>query len=112
MVGKIKWGATHPDQIDNEEKLIHWIVDGLKAYDTVEYPQFCEFINSLNKRFTILSEKQIKTKLITDLSDKIQFHVKKAVDLHSADGGYFSITTDIRSSLSRDSFISFTLGVF
>ena len=92
---KLKYGPNHPDQQNSEQKLIFWMCDTLKPYNTVERDRFKAYSASLNKRFNVPSEKIIRTKLIPELNAKVQWFIKCTLDAHSASGGYFSITTDM-----------------
>ena len=109
LKGNIKWKDPHPEQM-SQEKLIHWIIDGLKSYETLESARFRDLLNSLNNRFVVPCEKQIRTMLIPSLARKVQFNTKREIELHSlSEGGHIYLTTDILwSSPSRDFFISFT----
>lgn len=106
-IGK-KWDAKHPKQVEGEKLLTYWLCDGLKSYETVENEQFQRFISHLSKRFKVPSEKLIRTKLVPELNKKVQYAVKQSLESNSNEKGTYSITTDIWSSPSRDSFMSIT----
>ena len=55
------------------------------------------------------SEKTIGQKLTPQLNRKIQFKIKEIIGYHLENNGSASITTDIWTSPSRDSFLSFTI---
>ena len=57
--------------------------------------------------FAWILEKTIRTKLVPELNAKVQFLVKETLDSNKK--GFYSITTDIWSSPSRDSFMTLTL---
>ena len=104
-----KWDQNNPDQIEAELRLIYWIIDGVLPYETVGNQRFKIFVNSLSNRFQIPSPKLLRSKLIPDLYFKVQWHVFEALREHAEDKGTFSLTTDMWSSPSKDSFMSLTV---
>lgn len=101
-IGK-KWDSKHPEQVEGEKLLTYWLCAGLKSYETVENAHFQRFVSHLSKKFKVPSEKIIRTKLVPELNEKIQYAVKQSLKLNSSENGTYSITTDIWSSPSKDS---------
>ena len=71
------------------------------------YRRFLEFVSRLNPKFNCPSEKTIRTRLIPDIFSKINSRVKCLLETHVTD--YASLTTDLWTSCSHDSYISLTL---
>ena len=103
-----QWDSKYPEQVEGEKLLTYWLCDGLKSYETVENAHFHRFVSHLSKRFKVPSAKIIKTTLVPELNEKVQYAVKQSLKLNSSKNGTYSITTDIWSSPSNDSFMSIT----
>ena len=101
-----KFERNSPDQLKGEMLLVYWLCDSMSSYASVGNPHFQEFVGFLNKRFTVPAEKSIRQKLIPELNLKIQYLVKCTLD-RNVDSVY-SLTTDIWTSPSNDSFMSIT----
>lgn len=104
-----QWGRDRDEQKQAELLLTYWIIDGVLPYETIGNPCFQSFVRFLNKRFQIPSPKLLRTSLIPGLYLKVQWHVFEALREHVNDEGTFSLTTDMWSSPSKDSFMSLTL---
>ena len=84
--------------------LIYWLCDALKLYKTVQKTKFLKFINHLSKKFKVLSEKSIRTKLIPNINKRVLYAVQSLLN-----ATLYAITTDIWASPSNDSFMLFTV---
>lgn len=103
-----KWSETFPNQLEGEKMLLNWIFDDMQPYSVVENERFKDFIYSLNKKFTIPSEKVIRTTMMPKLYRETQAALKTAL-LENLKDNYFSITSDIWSSLALDSYLGVTV---
>ena len=110
----LKWSKEHPSQKKGEKLVINWICDAVLPYSTVKNDRFQELMTSLQPKFTIPSEKELRQTKIPNLYFKLQYKIK--IELHGElevkDNGThlpFCPTTDIWSSKARDSFMSVTL---
>ena len=109
LTRKQKWDKNNPEQREGENLLVHWLCDSVKSYTTVENKRFKKFIGHLSSRFNIPSEKVIRTKLVPELSNKVQYKVLKSLKLQGVKSqNSYNITTDLWTSPSRDSFMSIT----
>lgn len=102
-----KFEKDDPAQLAGEQKLLYWLVDGMMPYATVENPRFRDWSNFQNKKFVMPSEKKIRTKLLPELNAKVQHHIRESIMQN--DNECFSLTTDIWTSPSADSFMSLTV---
>ena len=100
---------NHPDQKMAETKLAYWLINDMLPYEITGNKCFIEFIRCFTKRFQIPSPKVIRTRIVPDLDKKVQWTVYRALSEHASDGGVFSVTTDLWTSPSKDSFMSFTI---
>ena len=101
-----KWNSDHPDQVKGNTLLAYWLCDAILPYSTTENKQFCKLIGHLQQRFNILSEKVLRQRVTPEVNRKVQYHVKQSLDENTI--GVYAITTDIWSSKSKHSFISYT----
>ena len=104
---KNKWLSDHPDQISATYFLAEWICDSLLPYTTVENKRFNVFVNNLNHKFDVPSEKVLRQRIIPDIYRLVQYKIMEL--LHDSLGDSCSATTDIWTSKSQHAFISFTL---
>jgi len=87
-----------------EDYLIDFIADGKHSFRIVEEKSFIAMINSLNKNAKIPTRQTIKTKISKKVSKKeieIENELNKSVSR-------VSLTTDIWSSISNDTYMSLT----
>ena len=66
------------------------------------------FISFIHSRYTVPSEKTFRLNIIPEMAGKVRQKMKTAIELATANGSFFSLTTDIWSSLANDSYISIT----
>ena len=103
---KKKWEPSNPDQTKADTLCAYWLCDALLPYATTENEQFCKFIAHLQSRYSISSEKVLRQRIIPEINKKVQYHVKESLDKNTV--GVYALTTDIWSSKSKHSFISYT----
>ena len=106
---KNKWLPGHPEQISGTYLLAEWIYDSLLPYTTVENERFNVFINNLNHKFDVPSEKVLRQRIIPDIYRRVQYKIIELLYTNLCD--YCSATSDIWTSKSQHAFISFTLHI-
>ena len=104
----VKWSNESPNQIHAERLLLNWMFDDLQPYTVVESEQFQIFVNNLNRKFQIPSEKVIRCTLMPKLYKQTQFKLLKSLSETLKDG-YFSVTCDVWSSQALDSYLGVTI---
>ena len=100
------WPAEHTEQRELEYMMGEWLCNAVLPYTVASDDCLLAFLNRLNKKFTPPSEKKLRQNIIPDIYARVKREVqtilKDAVEI-------FSATTDIWSSKSQNSFLSFTL---
>ena len=87
--------------------LAEWIADGVLPYGVVDNKRFLAFIEKLNPKFGVPSSKTLRVKIIPDVFSKLKGHVQAVIEDSVCE--WVSLTTDIWTSHSKDSYISLTL---
>ena len=108
MSPELKWPVESVKQKDLERLLTYWLCDSMQPCTTVENSLCKNFVTGLNKRFTIPSEKYLRTSVLPSLYNKVQYAVRCKLRELMKDT-YFSITCDVWSSVALDSYFGVTL---
>ena len=106
-VASKKWTAKDKAQQESISALVNWMADSIQPYSVVQNKLFKLFIEGLNPKFNLPSEKMLRQSIFPSCYKKLQWHIKSLLDKHMIDGIY-SITTDIWSSKSSDSYLGVT----
>ena len=101
-----KYPSDHPQQIEGETLMGHWLCDALLPYTTTENQQFVNMIAHFTKRFNVPSEKVMRERIIQGIHEKVQYSVKESLNKNVT--GVYAITTDMWSSKDRHGYISYT----
>lgn len=100
--------ASQAEQKKGEALLLYWIVTSIRPFKIVEddgFQRFCTFLNGLNSRFRI-TERTRLSKQVAQLNKAVSISVKhKLID----EMDWFSITTDIWTSRTMESFMAVTI---
>ena len=105
-----KWSADSPNQKLAERCLLNWTFVDLQLYTVVKLQgdQFISFIDCLNRKFNIPSEKVVRTTLMPTLYREVQKELFETLLLALKDGHY-SVTCNVSSSLALDSYLGLTV---
>ena len=82
-----------------------WICDNMVPYSIVQNARFRAMIRNLQPKFTIPSEKTVRTKLIPQFYQKLQYFVLQTVKNITN----YAIITDAWTSSQQECFLSFTV---
>lgn len=100
--------ASRADQKKGEAHLVYWIVTSLRPFSIVEdkgFQSFCLFLNSLSSSFKVTQRKKVQEQMMK-VADAVSMKVKQKM-LTEMD--WFSITTDIWTSRTVESFMAVTI---
>ena len=84
-------GQENLEQIKCELLLAQWIFDGLLPYAAIQSAQFKTFIEALNKKFYLPSEKILRTKIMPDVYARVESKVQQVLNENKK--ATFSVTT-------------------
>jgi len=105
---RLKYPPNHEAQQEGELLMGYWLCDALKPYTTVENEAFIKMVQHLNKRFTVPSEKVVRTSIIPQIGAKLQYSIKDSLN-KDVTGIMYSLTTDMWTSGAYDGYISYTV---
>ncbi|KAL5248809.1 hypothetical protein ACHWQZ_G017861 [Mnemiopsis leidyi] len=101
-----KWALNSEKQLQQERLLVLWICSNTLPYTAVSDPMFQQFVHGLNPKFTIPHEKKLRTVIIPNLYEKVQFKVHTLLKQLC---GTFCLTVDIWSSKALDAYFGVTI---
>lgn len=93
-------------QIKATHAMVKWIVESLQPYKTINHPSFQEFVQTLQPKFEVPSEKYLRVKVIPEIYHQVQFFLKEIL---ANDMVTYAITTDSWTSAQQESFLSITV---
>ena len=88
--------------------MVIWICDSMNPYKTVANEPFKVWIESLQPKFDMPSEKLIRTKIIPELYQKMQYFIKGIIGREMLE---FAFTTDAWTSSQQESLLSITVHI-
>ena len=100
--------AMKSDQTKGEVLLVKWIAESLRTFLIVEdngFLNFVDFLCNLHRQFSVPSRMKVKNQLMA-FGELVRSKIKEKI---KRDIKYFSITTDIWSSRTMESFMAITL---
>ena len=104
---KVKYPADHPKQMELTRYLAEWISDAVLPFAVVKNSRFMHFLEKLNPRFDCPSEKVLRQKIFLEVFEKLKGHVVSILETDVGENA--SLTTDLWTSPTNNSFISLTL---
>lgn len=99
--------APKSDQIKGEALLVNWVATSLRPFTIVEDKGFLEFVDflcNLNKKFIVPGRIKLRNQLVL-FGELARLKMKNKI---KADAKYFSLTSDIWSSRTMESFMAIT----
>ena len=103
---KNKYLPGSNDQALLNHLLFEWLVSAALPYSTVSNERFSVFLNQLNFRYTMPSEKFLRTTLMPNIYDKVRNQIEQLIKDNTM---WISATTDMWTSQSMQSYVSLTI---
>jgi hypothetical protein len=104
---KMKYPDAHPKQMELTRYLAEWISDAVLPFPVVKNSRFIHLLEKLNPRCDCPSGEVLRQKIFPEVFEKVKGHVVNILETEVGENA--SMTTDLWTSPTNNSFISLTL---